>query len=282
MHERIPVVIDTDPGIGYLGRDVDDGLAILALLNDPLVEVLGLTVTFGNVSLPRGVRKAKEILKEAGRLDIPVLVGAAGRASLDQPTEASDFLIEMSRRYPGRLQVLAIGPVTNIATAACSYGFFARLASLVVLGGALSAPASFTQQAGFEFNLRQDMEAARRVFSYGERLTVFPMEPCREVRLGLGALYKMYQSKGAFSWAAKQSLLWEALSPLLWASWGFHPWDVLAALLLTAPWAFTVNERKVSLGARAELRLDSFYGRSMKVVEGVDVARFWQKFFSLV
>ena len=41
------IIIDTDPGI-------DDALAILAALNAPELEVLGLTVVFGNRRLPLG------------------------------------------------------------------------------------------------------------------------------------------------------------------------------------------------------------------------------------
>src|SRR5262249_35109029 len=111
----IPVVIDTDPAIGYAGRDVDDGLAILALLADPAVEVLGLTITFGNVSLQRGVRKAREIVARAGRKDLPVLAGAQGPFDLDRDTEATAFLREVARQRPGEVRVLAIGPVTNVA-----------------------------------------------------------------------------------------------------------------------------------------------------------------------
>jgi inosine-uridine nucleoside N-ribohydrolase len=66
------------------------------------------------------------------------------------------------------------------------------------------------------------------------------------------------------------------LSPLLWRSFGFHPWDVLAALLLTAPEAFTVQEREVALGSRGELL--SGRGRRMQVVEEVNPLLFWSKF----
>jgi purine nucleosidase len=272
---KTPLLIDADPAIGYWGRDVDDGLAILALLADPRVEVLGVTVTFGNVSLSRGLYKAKELLRRAGREDVPVLAGARDRFALDKETEASSFLVDASLRYREQLQVLAIGPLTNIATAAVSYGFFSRLRSLMVLGGTLSAPASWTQQAGFEFNLRQDLAAARRVFLHGERMTIFPMEPCRTVSLGWPMLLRMLRSQGATRWAAQQSILWEALSPLLWASCGFHPWDVLAGAALVEPDLFTITERPTSLGHRGEL-LDA--GRSMKVVERVDVDAFWSYF----
>jgi purine nucleosidase len=277
MTNKIPIIIDTDPAIGYPGRDVDDGLAILAMLFDPAVEVLGLTVTFGNVSLPRALVKAKELLSRAGRSDIPVFAGAANRFDLDKKTDASEFLLHCSHQHQNQLRVLAIGPVTNVATASISYGFWQRLHSLIVLGGTLSTPQSWTHQQGFDFNLRQDLRAARRVFLGAERLTVFPMEPCRTVSLRWQKLYQMYQRGGVTAWAAKHSILWEMLSPILWRSFGFHPWDVLAAFLLTAPEVFTVQERLVLLGSRGEL-LSGLGSRKMKVVEEVNSLLFWQKF----
>jgi purine nucleosidase len=275
---KIPIIIDTDPGIGYPGRDVDDGLAILAMLFDPSVEVVGLTVTFGNVSLQKGLRKARELLARAGRRDIPVLAGASSRFDLDRKTEASEFLVQASHQYEGQLRVLAIGPVTNVATAAISYGFWPRLHSILVLGGTLSASQSWTQQQGFDFNLRQDMAAARRVFLGAERLTVFPMEPCRTISLGWSKLYQMHQRRGVTAWAARHSIIWQLLSPLLWRSFGFHPWDVLAALVLTTPEAFTAIERAVWLGPRGELRMKASERRHMKVIQAVNAPLFWRKF----
>src|SRR5688500_7604121 len=103
MNPMLPIIIDTDPGIGYFGRDVDDGLAIIALLQDPSVNVLGLTITFGNVSLAKGLRAAKELTRRAGRPDLPILAGASSRHELDRPTEASAFLLEMAAQHRGAL-----------------------------------------------------------------------------------------------------------------------------------------------------------------------------------
>jgi purine nucleosidase len=278
MNNKVPLIIDADPAIGYVGRDVDDGLAMLAMLTDPLVDVLGVTVNFGNVSLSRAVYKAKEVLARAGRSDVPVFAGARDRFALDRSTDASAFLIDASLRYKDELQILAIGPLTNLATASISYGFWGRIHSLMVLGGALSAPASFTQLAGFEFNLRQDLAAARRVFASAERMTVFPMEPCRTVTLGWPMLRRMMRAKEPTRWAARQSILWEMLSPIVWASNGFHPWDVLAAAALTTPEIVTSAKRQVALGHRGELLVNSLHGREMQVVENVDAAAFWRYF----
>ena len=66
--EKRKVIIDCDPGI-------DDSLAILLALNSDELEVLGLTITSGNVPARMGAKNALKTLQIANRLDIPVYVG---------------------------------------------------------------------------------------------------------------------------------------------------------------------------------------------------------------
>ena len=66
--EKRKVIIDCDPGI-------DDSLAILLALASDELEVLGLTITSGNVPAVLGAKNALKTLQIASRLDIPVYVG---------------------------------------------------------------------------------------------------------------------------------------------------------------------------------------------------------------
>ena len=50
------IILDTDPGIGSPGSDVDDALAIVLGLLHPGCELLGLTIVAGNVPLDEGLR----------------------------------------------------------------------------------------------------------------------------------------------------------------------------------------------------------------------------------
>ena len=58
------VIIDCDPGI-------DDSLAIMLALKSPELNILGITVVSGNVSVNEGVENAKKILDFMGRLFSP-------------------------------------------------------------------------------------------------------------------------------------------------------------------------------------------------------------------
>ena len=66
--QKRKVIIDCDPGI-------DDSLAILLAINSPELEVLGLTITSGNVPAQLGAKNALKALQMCQRLDIPVYIG---------------------------------------------------------------------------------------------------------------------------------------------------------------------------------------------------------------
>ncbi|MCP3426160.1 nucleoside hydrolase [Rothia sp. AR01] len=83
------LIIDCDPGNGVPGANVDDGLAIaLALGSEGLpggVErVEAITTVGGNTPARVGAGVARELLRAAGREDVPVRTGA--EAALVEPS----------------------------------------------------------------------------------------------------------------------------------------------------------------------------------------------------
>ena len=67
---RIPLVIDTDPGI-------DDALALLLAIASPEVDLKLVTTVHGNVELAQTTENARRVLHLGGRADIPVAAGPA-------------------------------------------------------------------------------------------------------------------------------------------------------------------------------------------------------------
>ncbi len=179
MHERIPLLIDTDPG-------VDDAMAIFMALNDPNHEVVGLTVTAGNVGLERTLANALK-LAEMAPSRVKVFAGSAaplihaapdasgihGRngfgdvayqpASAEAEAEhAALAILRLSHEHTGRLVLVALGPLTNLALAVkLDPTLPQRISRLVVMGGAVAARGNITPAA--EFNFAFDPEAAHIV-----------------------------------------------------------------------------------------------------------------------
>jgi purine nucleosidase len=175
-------LIDTDPG-------VDDALAILMALAARDVDVVALTVTAGNVGLAHTVRNALKLLEVAER-DIPVHPGAAaplvrtapdaafvhgrdgfGDVGYTPPTmqavdeHAALAIVRLAREHEGRLNLLMLGPLTNLALALkLDPGLPARVRRLVVMGGAVRARGN-VERLPVEFNIGFDPEAAHIVFS---------------------------------------------------------------------------------------------------------------------
>ena len=181
MTNKIPLLIDTDPG-------VDDALALLMAFNDPDHQLLGLTIAAGNVGLEHTVRNALKLCEIAGREDVPVYAGCAdpllhpaadaayvhGRdgfgdigyepASHVAETEhAALAILRLSHEHAGKLLLVALGPLTNIALALkLDPTLPQRIKRFVVMGGAVSAHGNITAAA--EFNIAFDPEAAHIVF----------------------------------------------------------------------------------------------------------------------
>lgn len=191
--ERIPLLIDTDPG-------VDDALALLMAFDDPAHDVVGLTIAAGNVGLKHTVANALKLCEVAGRSDIPVFAGCpdpllhpapdaadvhgadgfgdtgytpAARAASDE--HAAQAIIRLSHVHAGRLLLVALGPLTNLALALkLDPSLPSRIARLVVMGGAVNGRGNITPFA--EFNTHFDPEAAHLVFAAFEHFDLSDWE----------------------------------------------------------------------------------------------------------
>ena len=111
---KIPVWIDTDPSVAPGGHEVDDGFALIQAFHSPELEVRGVSVVFGNAPLETAWPIGKEIVEKFGPKGLKAYKGAAGAEDLGRETEASEALERALRKE--RLTILALGPLTNLAT----------------------------------------------------------------------------------------------------------------------------------------------------------------------
>jgi purine nucleosidase len=192
MDERIPLLIDTDPG-------VDDALALLMAFADTRHELLGLTIAAGNVGLGHTVANALKLC-EVAAVDVPVYAGcpvplvhpaedaayvhgndgfgdtgyepAAARA---QDEHAALAILRIARENAGKLLLVTLGPLTNLALALrLDPELPSRVGRLVVMGGAVTGQGNTSIPA--EFNVAFDPEAADVVFRAFPRAEVVDWE----------------------------------------------------------------------------------------------------------
>ena len=179
-----PVIIDTDGG-------VDDAAALWWALLDPALDVLAVTVVWGNVPLDKAVLSVARVLAAAGRPDIPIARGAAGpvgaapelrpatfihgedglgnttdglpRPAMTSAQEAAPALLRrLCAERPGEVSVLTIGPLSNLGLVlADDPAFAATVRELVVMGG--SARAGGNALPNGEANIAHDPVAAALV-----------------------------------------------------------------------------------------------------------------------
>ena len=60
------VFFDTDLGLGTPRAELDDGAALIALINAPDVELLGITTVTGNLDAVPGMHNTVRLLRAAG------------------------------------------------------------------------------------------------------------------------------------------------------------------------------------------------------------------------
>jgi inosine-uridine nucleoside N-ribohydrolase len=193
------IILDTDPG-------VDDAMAILLALRSPELKIEAITPVCGNVPLSLTLPNALRLLEIAGRTDIPVAGGAStplvrrlitakyvhgnnGLGGVEFPEPkihpvaalAVELIRSIVRKNPGEITIVAVGPLTNIATVLKTDPSIATLIKeIVVMGGSLSG-GNITPSA--EFNFYVDPEAARIVFDAGVPITMVGLNVTEKVLL---------------------------------------------------------------------------------------------------
>ena len=189
------IVLDVDTGI-------DDTLAILTACHAPEAELLACTTTWGNIDVGQAARNTAYVLALAGHGDVPVAIGAegpyaggeavefavhvhgedgqGGRADLRYAPElatdsAVELLLRLSREHQGDLEIVAVGPLTNLAHALdADPGLASRVRGVTIMGGTSFVPGNVTP--GAEANIWHDPEAARRVFEASWPVTMVGLD----------------------------------------------------------------------------------------------------------
>lgn len=195
------VIVDTDPG-------TDDALALMMAMNTPGLLIEGITTVGGNATLSDTTDNALRLVEhlDGRKSAIPVAVGAGqplrgsfthayhvhGADGLGVPLPAPtlkplgmsavEFMADRAAEAAGKLTLIALGPLTNVAAALDTYpDLLGALAEVVVMGGAFEVPGNVTPYA--EFNIHEDPWAADAVFASGVPVTVVGLDVTRQTSM---------------------------------------------------------------------------------------------------
>ena len=196
---RRRVLLDCDPGH-------DDAMAILLAAASPAIDLVAITTVAGNQTLEKTTLNARRVCSLAGITDVPIAAGCErplerelvvaadihGASGLDgvdwdEPTVALDerdgvdLIVESALNDADRpLTIVAVGPLTNVATALRrSPEIAAHIERISIMGGAIGL-GNHTPAA--EFNLYVDPEAADEVLHAGIPVTLVPLEVTHRAR----------------------------------------------------------------------------------------------------
>jgi pyrimidine-specific ribonucleoside hydrolase len=191
MTDRIPVIIDCDPGH-------DDAVALMLAFGCGKLDVRGVTTVAGNGTCPNTYKNALRVLTVIGKTaevakgaDGPILrplvtaPNVHGSSGMDGPEaveptlkgssrSAFELLTETLKASKEKIILIPVGPLTNIAIAllACPE-IKGKIERIVLMGGA-ARESNWTPAA--EFNIVVDPEAARIVFESGIPITMIGLD----------------------------------------------------------------------------------------------------------
>jgi purine nucleosidase len=152
------------------------------------VQVLGVTTAFEDTHLR--ARLATRFLNSAGRGDVPVYEGpkTAGKSHFTQSKwaegspdrtypDAIEFVLDTIRENPGQITLVAVAPLTNVgALIAKDPKIFSKLKRVVLMGGSVGRGYGNKEVPDAEWNIVNDVAAAKALFGSGVPLYVMPLD----------------------------------------------------------------------------------------------------------
>ena len=300
----IPIIIDTDMA-------PDDWMAMLYLLQSPLMEVKAITVVAtGEAHARPGTRNALGLLALVGRTDIPVASGRKiplrgdnkwpllvrkvvdWRFGLSLPRgkgksshqDAVQLLVEQITESTHKVVVFAFGPLTNVAEAMQQHPEInAKIEQIVIMGGALKVAGNITP-SGFkrvdnhtaEWNIYCDPYAAAVVFASQVPVTLVPLDVTNTVPM----TWDFYERSAQLRLTPAADFVHRTMGRLKYLidRHEYYFWDPLAAVLLTHEYLGEFEEMNVEIieqdGPESGRVLESEDGHRLRVCTAVDNERF--------
>ncbi len=244
------IIFDCDNTYGVPDCDVDDGLALIYLLGNKDVNLLGVTTTYGNNKVEVVYPNTLKMINELKVEQLPVLKGGTSPNDLDN--EASDYLVEMANKYEGDLSILATGSLTNLYGAYLKdNNFFKKVKEIVLMGG-ITEDLIFAKRKMDELNFSCDPMATFTVLTKGKNVSVITGNNCLKVLVTREDYEKELSdySNPIVSYIKDKVDYWFDYNLDNYGINGTYNWDVTAAVYLMKPELFKDDRYKMKISVK--------------------------------
>ena len=264
------IAVDTDVSLGTPGAEMDDGAALITLLNSK-ADVRWISSVHGNVQVTEATHNLRRLLSYMDReqiavgrgCDLPLVQDPSWFIPFqarygptppwpDEPQlpAAALMLIDAIRAHPGQVTVLALGPLTNLALAArLAPDVISAVKEVICMGG------SFSENDAPEFNARCDPEAAHIVYTAGWPLRLLGGDVTCRVHFERERFAQLPDDEPALKLLKEQAPGWiDIVEEQAWAHGGCALHDAVAVAALLDPTLFEFMPAVVDVELRHEDR----------------------------
>ena len=264
MNKKL-VYVDTDVGLGTPGAEIDDGAALIFLLRNKTVDIIGAGSVFGNVPLHDAALNLDRLLTWLGGEHIPLGLGAEKPLIADtawfeswqsaygktlswnsRPATylAANLIIHMIHAHPGQVSILSLGPMTNLALAIrLEPAIIPLTREVIVMGGSFNI-----ENPAPEFNVRSDPEAAQIVFSSGWKVHILGLDITRRVHFSRRDFSSLSDGNPAVELLRAQAPSWiDRMEEMGWEQDGCALHDAVAAAYLVDDSIFQTEKTSIDV-----------------------------------
>ncbi len=199
------VIYDCDNTMGLDNRDIDDGLALVYLVENKDVELLGVCTTYANDSLEYVHKQTLELVEDLG-INLNVYKGR-GKFEMNDYTgfgykrfeddgnfesnEAAKFIVEMANKYPNEIDLLATGSMQNLYDAYMIDNEIGEKLNSVVLMGGIIGDLYFGDKIMKELNFSGCPKGAEVAIKKYKNVSILTGNRCMDVEFGTNELDKV-------------------------------------------------------------------------------------------
>ncbi len=289
MKNKAPIIIDCDPGI-------DDAMAIAMVQKSNLFEICAITTVAGNSTVRNTTKNALYISNMLG-MSAPIYSGASkplkkrlvtanvqGKNGFGEintvnksklTKNAYQKTAQILEKSPGKITLLAIGPLTNIANLIIKKPKAAeKIKEIVIMGGAINVKGNKSKTA--EFNFFVDPDATKIVLESNIKKVLIPLDVCNKTSLNLQGFKKiksgfLYNLARSYQEGLKK---YENIEKII-------AYDAVTAYFLINPRAF--RGKNLCLTVKKSGAIDKSNGpKTTKVTTDIDTKLFEKDFFKIL